>query len=137
MVLRVLVVDDEAMIRKLLRQALEDSGHRVAEAENAEAGLGALHAAAYDLVITDIVMPGMNGLELLGIAKRLWPDLPVIVISGGGRFGDDDHLQNALNLGAAATINKPFRLHQVRAAIEQARTAGAEGKTACGRAFAC
>lgn len=135
--LRVLVIDDEPLIRKLLRQALEESGHWVAEAENAEAGLDALHTAAHDLVITDIVMPGMNGLELLGIAKRLWPDIPVIVISGGGRLGDDDHLQNALNLGAAAAIRKPFRLREVRDAIEQTRNAAAEREPGGSRALAC
>lgn len=135
--MRVLVVDDEAMIRKLLRTALEESGHRVDEAENGHAGIGALQAAAYDLVITDIAMPEMDGIELIAIAKRQWPHIPLVAMSGGGRIGGDDHLQNALDLGAAVALGKPFRLREVRAAIESACTAAAEHGRAPGCSPAC
>ena len=77
--MRILVVDDEAMIRKLLRQALEDSAHRVDEAESGEAGIGALQAGDYDLVITDMVMPGMGGIELIGILQGANPLTPALL----------------------------------------------------------
>lgn len=134
--MRILVVDDEAMIRKLLRQALEDSAHRVDEAESGEAGIGALQAGDYDLVITDMVMPGMGGIELIGIVTRVWPHIPVIAMSGGGRLGDEDHLQSAADLGAAATVSKPFRLRDVRAAIERVRGGAAKKDDACGCSLA-
>ena len=135
--MRILVVDDEAMIRKLLRQALEDSAHRVDEAESGEAGIGALQAGDYDLVITDMVMPGMGGIELIGIVTRVWPHIPVIAMSGGGRTGSEDHLQNALDLGAAAAVSKPFRLRDVLAAIERTRDLAVEEGDVGGGCLVC
>lgn len=119
--LRVLVIEDEAMIRRLIRQSLEQSGYHVDEAANGRVGLKALHAAAYDLVITDIVMPEVDGLEVLSTIGRLWPATPVLATSGGGRLGDPDILQAARDLGAAATLLKPFTLRVLRAAIDLAR----------------
>lgn len=136
-VLRILLVDDEAMIRRFLRHALEQSGYRVDEAESGETGLDALHAVSYDLVITDIVMPGMSGVELVETSRRTWPQIPVIVMSGGGRLGDDDHLQTALDLGAAAAVNKPFRLRELQNVIESVLSAAVEDEDARTCTVAC
>lgn len=116
--LRVLVIEDEAMIRQLIRQTVEQSGHRVEEAANGRIGLQSLHQAEFDLVITDLVMPETDGLEVLGVIKRQWPELPVIAMSGGGRLGDGDNLQAARDLGAAATLAKPFTLRELRQMVE-------------------
>ncbi len=130
--LRVLVIEDEAMIRRLIRQSLEQSGYHVDEAANGRVGLQALHAAAYDLVITDIVMPEMDGLEVVSIVKRQWPETPVIVMSGGGRLGDADNLETARDLGAAATLAKPFNQRTLHVAVNSAL-----GKPTCCTAEAC
>lgn len=118
--LRVLVIDDEAAIRKLVRQALEQFGHHVDDVENGRLGIELLHAVRYDLVITDIVMPEMEGIEVISIIRRHWPDVPVIAMSGGGRCGDADDLQTALELGAASVLNKPFTMLQLREAVKRA-----------------
>lgn len=130
--LRVLVIDDEAMIRRLLRNVLEQSGYHVEEAGNGRSGLEKLAAATYDLVITDLVMPETDGLEVVSAASKRWPDVPVIVISGGGRLGNDDNLPVALRLGAAAAIHKPFTMRELMAAIESALD-----KAEAGRSLAC
>ncbi len=130
--LRVLVIDDEAMIRRLLRNVLEQSSYHVDEAENGRLGLEKLATATYDLVITDLDMPETDGLEVVSTVSKRWPDVPVIVISGGGRLGSDDNLPVAVRLGAVAAIHKPFTMRQLTAAIESARA------KACGdSAFAC
>lgn len=117
--LRVLVIEDEPMILRLIQQALEQSGYEVDEAANGRVGLQALHLAEYDLVITDLVMPEMDGLAVLGAIARNWPGLPVIAMSGGGRLGDGDNLQTARDLGAAAALAKPFTLHESRKMVEE------------------
>ncbi|HNB28254.1 MAG TPA: response regulator [Alphaproteobacteria bacterium] len=125
--LRILLIDDEDAVRRVIQRMLETLGHRVDEAESGRGGLLALHEASYDLVITDIVMPGMEGTEVVSIVKRQWPQVPVIAMSGGGHIGDPDNLRTARELGAAATLQKPFRMQGLRAAIDQAR-----GKADCG-----
>lgn len=130
--LRVLVVDDEAAIRKLVRQVLEQSGHHVDDFENGRLGIEALHAVRYDLVITDLVMPEMEGIELISIIKRRWPHVPVIAMSGGGRVDDGDGLEIALELGAAVVLAKPFALDELRQAVKAACR-----KTDCNCAVAC
>ncbi len=122
---RILLIDDEDAVRGVIRQMLETLGHRVDEAATGRGGILALHEAAYDLVITDIVMPETAGTEVVSIVKRQWPHIPVIAISGGGLIGDPDNLRTARELGAAATLQKPFRMQGLRAAIAQAR-AGAD-----------
>lgn len=119
-VLRVLVIDDEDMIRKLMRYFLEQAGHRVTEARNGRLGIEKLHAEDFDVVITDMVMPEMEGLEVISIVKRNWPDIPVVAISGGSRTGDADTLEIARELGATVVLPKPFGLRDLMAAVETA-----------------
>lgn len=118
--LKVLVIDDEAMVRKIVRKMLERSGHKVVEAENGKLGIGLLTSDAFDLVITDIIMPEMEGIETLINVKRQRPDTQVIAMSGGGRTGNVDFLQTAQKLGAAAILHKPFTMNSLSAAVEEA-----------------
>jgi len=79
----ILVIDDQEPIRVLLRTALEEAGHEILEASNGRLGLALYRASAADLIITDIVMPEMDGLEMMVDLTRSFLNVKVIVISGG------------------------------------------------------
>ncbi|QEX21180.1 hypothetical protein FRZ61_11020 [Hypericibacter adhaerens] len=106
---RILVIDDEETVRGLIRQILAQAGHEVEEAENGAAGLAAMRLQAAELVITDIIMPEMEGVETVLALRKEFPDTPVIAMSGGGRTANFDFLATAKKLGAARVLQKPFR----------------------------
>jgi two-component system response regulator FlrC len=112
--LRVLVVDDDDEMRSLLRRSLEFDGHHVTERDRGTQVLKALREAPFDLVILDNRMPGLNGLELLPALRREFPYVPVLLVTA---FGGRQVASNALRLGAASYLEKPFRLGQLRDAI--------------------
>lgn len=105
---RVLVIDDEEPIRQLLRETLEDAGYQVWEAPTGIEGLRQVRAQPIDLVITDILMSDMDGLEMVGMLHRDFPGIRIIAISGGSK--DLDYCAVAKMLGAHETIPKPFAL---------------------------
>jgi DNA-binding NtrC family response regulator len=106
----VLVVDDEANIRRALRNSLEPEGYAVLDAETAERALEVLAAEPVDLAILDIRLPGMDGLTLLGKARELWRDVPVIMISGDA---DTSDVVEAMRRGADDFLAKPFDHHRI------------------------
>lgn len=116
---RIVVVDDEAAIRALLRTMLEEAGHDVELASSGREAVHVLSERPADMVITDIVMPDMEGLELIRRLVRMFPDLAIIAISGAGRAGPVDYLQMATLLGAQRTFAKPFRLNRLMTAVEE------------------
>lgn len=116
---RILIIDDEALVRYTIRDALGEAGHEVSEAENGEVGLARLAAAPVDLVITDILMPEKEGLATIGEIKARWPALPVIAISGGGRVGKSGFAEAATALGADAALAKPFTAAELLAAVRE------------------
>lgn len=113
----ILVIDDEPEIRTLLRAVLASAGHTVIEATNGREGLVLYRQQAADLVITDIQMPELNGLDLILELTREFLNVKVIAISGvqGEATGA---LAVAKLLGARQTLRKPFSLETVRAAVE-------------------
>jgi DNA-binding NtrC family response regulator len=113
---RILVIDDKENIRKLLRTSLETDGYDVEEAEDGIAGVARFRDAIHDLVITDVKMPGMSGLEALEAIKEINPDTAVIVITA---FADMDDAIAALKQGAADYLRKPFKLEEIRSAVEK------------------
>ncbi len=115
---RILVIDDEEIIRRVLRQALEISGYDVDEAPNGEEGLDRYRQAPADLIITDILMPEKEGLETIMELRREAPEAKIIAISGGGQSGLD-FLQVAERLGAKRAFQKPFRMHEILAAVQE------------------
>ena len=117
--LRVLVIDDEAMVRKIVRKMLERSGHTVVEAENGKLGIEQLKSATFDLVITDIIMPEMEGVETVIALKKDFPKVAIIAMSGGGRGANYDFLDAARKLGAAKALRKPFTRHELLEAVEE------------------
>lgn len=105
--LRILVVDDEEPIRRLVERMLATSGHEVTVASNGVKALRQLDAASFDLVITDLVMPELEGLQLLRELRARHSPPKVIAMSSGGR-GGANYLEMAASLGASATLPKPF-----------------------------
>lgn len=112
----ILVVDDDATIRDMLYDLFEEN-HRCHLAETAEQALSFLETERYDVILTDISMPGLSGLELLSHMRHTQPDTPVIVITG---IQDQAHAQGLLKLGAFHYLLKPFRLEVVEASVEKA-----------------
>jgi excisionase family DNA binding protein len=114
---RVLVVDDEASIRDLLSKTLGLAEYEVDTAADASTALGRVRSAAYDLLITDLKMPGMDGVTLIRQVKRIRAELPVIIITG---FSTESSAIEAVNLGVAGYLRKPFRVPEVLAAAAKA-----------------
>ena len=118
--LAILVVDDHAIMREVVCEMLEDAGHQVRFAADGHEALRKLSCARFDVLVTDIVMPGMDGIELIGEVRRRYPDIRIIAMSGGGeRFPTHDGLTIARRLGAGVTLNKPFLAEQLIDAVEQ------------------
>ncbi len=114
---RILVVDDEPSIRTVLKAHLSREGHDVSTASDGAEAVSALTGAPFDLVISDLKMPGMSGLELLAWCTREQPGLPVVLITAHGTV---DTAVEALKLGAQDFITKPFDLEELRLAVEKA-----------------
>lgn len=113
---RVLLVDDDETIRDTLYELLSE--HYICQtAETAEKAFARLEADEYDVVLTDISMPGLSGLELLGHVRQKFPDTPVIIISG---IGDQEHAQGLIRLGAFDFLLKPFSLEVVEKSVARA-----------------
>jgi len=113
---RILVVDDEPMMTQLLQRCLEDKGYRISTAADGREALGLLKADDYDLLITDVRMPRLDGLQLLKAAKDLFPRLPVIFISG---YGEAETVVAALKAGAENFLAKPLDLETLERVVEQ------------------
>lgn len=116
----VLVVDDEELYRRSLGRILSRAGHQFSEARDATEALALLAQGGLDLVIADLRMPGLNGLELIRQIHEIDPDLPCIVVTG---FGSAESSIEALRAGAFWYLEKPFdqgHLDVVRRLVEQA-----------------
>jgi YesN/AraC family two-component response regulator len=111
----ILVIDDEAPVRTLLRTALEKAGHEVVEAANGRMGLELYRQKATDMVITDILMPELNGLDMILELTREFLNVKVIAISG--LQGEENVLDVATLLGARHTFNKPLDMQQLLTAV--------------------
>jgi excisionase family DNA binding protein len=114
---RVLVVDDEASIRDLLAKTLALAEYDVDLAPDGRTALERLRIIPYDLLITDLKMPGVDGLAVIREARRLKADIPVIIITG---FSTEASAIEAVNLGVSGYLTKPFRVPRVLAAAAKA-----------------
>ena len=114
---RILLVDDNAPLRAAMALGLARGGHSIQTAEDGAAGLRALAAEVFDVVVTDLLMPERDGLELIKEAHALQPQLRIIAISGGGRLRPDAYLPTAKLFGARRVLMKPFELDELMHAI--------------------
>ena len=112
----ILIVDDDAAVRDVLYDLLCDE-HLCHSASTAEQALAFIREQPYDVVLTDISMPGLSGVELLGHLRQTQPDTSVIVISG---IGDSTHAEGLRRLGAFDFIYKPFQLETVEESVARA-----------------
>ena len=116
---RIIVIDDNDPARGTMRRVLEKAGHQVLEANDGEAGLKLLAETGVTLVITDIFMPGQDGIVTLRRIKKEFPGVRVIAVSGGDATGRIDLRRDAELLGAARTLRKPFAPAELRRAVEE------------------
>ncbi|MDZ7723782.1 MAG: sigma-54 dependent transcriptional regulator [candidate division KSB1 bacterium] len=112
----ILVVDDEAVQRETLSGFLENQGHQVLTAVNGEKAIETVQAETVDLVITDMRMPGLSGLDLLKQTKQINPDIEVIVITA---YGSVENATRAMKTGAADFITKPIDLDQLKITVDK------------------
>jgi DNA-binding response OmpR family regulator len=104
----ILVIDDDDTVRLSVKLALEDAQHHVVDAADGIAGMALFRQQPTDLVVTDIFMPGKEGLETIDEIKRVRPATKIIAISGGGRVAPDHYLEIAICVGADRSLRKPF-----------------------------
>ena len=124
----ILVIDDDQAVRMTIKLVLERDGHAVALASDGRAGMKAIAAGGVDLLIVDIFMPGMDGIETIREVRKHQPDLPAIVISGTSLEGPrgrapglqaPDFLAMAVKLGAVRSLQKPFKPRDIIEAVRQ------------------
>lgn len=116
---RILVIDDQEPIRRILRRALENDGHVVFEASDGEMGMRLLRVEPAELVITDIFMPGQDGILTLRQIRKEFPNVKVIAMSGGDATGQLDLREGAEALGAVRSLPKPFTAREVQALVRE------------------
>src|SRR5690606_235268 len=111
--IRVLVVDDDRLVRRFMAEPLRSLGYQVTEAADGNAALEQLRTDAYDLLIVDFAMPGMNGVEVARVGRELRPSLRTLIVSG---YADTNALENAI--GAQPQLRKPFNVAELQAAVK-------------------
>ena len=114
----ILVIDDDDQMLNMLRLILERSGHVVLTAASGRQGLQACRKESVDLVITDVIMPDVEGLEVIMGLKREFPGMKIIAISGGGRGTSGTYLAVAEKFGAHRTLSKPFGREELLESVQ-------------------
>lgn len=126
---RILIVDDESGVRDALAMLLRREGYRVVAAESGHIAVEAIEAFTFGLIIVDIFMPGMNGLETIKVFRTEAPEVPIIAMSGyaaGSGFVDNDFFRTAMDFGATCCLRKPFAREQLLDAIAFCRASKPE-----------
>lgn len=124
---RVLLIDDDSTVRRGIRRVLEVEGHEVMEAEDGRCLRTLDPGTRLDLVITDINMPEVDGIEVITMLAERDPPPPVIAVSGGGRMPKEVLLSNAGLLGAVRTLAKPFDVAVLVSTLREVLDGGASG----------
>jgi DNA-binding NtrC family response regulator len=113
---RILIVDDEEDLRNLLSQYLSTTGYDIHSAEDGEKAIEALYANTFDVVLLDIQMPKVGGIEVLKYISQHTPQTKVIILTG---YGDLKNAMEARQYGASDFINKPYKLEDILSTIER------------------
>lgn len=114
----ILIVDDNTDFCTVLETHLQAAGHRAPVTHSARMALALLEDGGIDVVLTDILMPEVDGIELLRAVKQRWPGLPVVAMSGGGQIAARDLLDMINHLGADHVLQKPVRRADLLAAVD-------------------
>ncbi len=123
---KILLIDDEPDLLAAMAETLNSASHDVTPVSDGHLVLANYTGLDFDLVVTDIIMPGVEGLEILKHLRRTNPNFKAIAISGGGRIEPSFHLRLAKQLGASETLKKPFRLKALVESVERALEDGNE-----------
>lgn len=115
--LRIMVIDDEPIVGKRLKRTLEKAGYDVETFTKSSAAIEAIKKTAFDIIVTDLKMEGIDGIDILETAKRKNPDTQVIIITGYSRRYT---AADAINKGALDFITKPFKIDDLKQAIKRA-----------------
>lgn len=114
---RILIIEDNGPLREMLKNALGTEGHSIFEASNGGEGISLFERQEFDLIITDIIMPGRWGIEIIVKIKQTRPKAKILAISGAGRGRSEELLKAAWNVGANAVLTKPFTIKDLRQTI--------------------
>ena len=115
---RVLVVEDESRLREMLQRAIRDMGFEIQTVSTAETGMRLLEEKVIDILIVDLNLPGMGGMDMLELVHRRWPDIQPIVLTG---FGDLQSAKRAMHMDAVDFLTKPCALGDLEVSLERAR----------------
>ena len=116
---QILIIDDDAQLLAMLRQTLEREGYEVMEASNGKEGLRQYRENPTDLIITDLIMPEKEGIEIIVELRRDFPDVKIIAISGGGRVDPGQYLSIAKSFGVQYTFAKPVERKKLLNAVRE------------------
>ncbi len=116
---RILVIDDALQIRELLKTVLELEGYDVTITKDGDEGVEAFRKNPADLIITDMIMPTKEGLEIIQELVDEYKNIKIIAMSGGGNIGPDSYLKAAELFGAAKTFQKPFNIDELKETVKE------------------
>ncbi|MBV9510014.1 MAG: response regulator [Caulobacteraceae bacterium] len=121
---KLLVIDDDAALRRMMKSVLTRAGHEVIEATDGVDGMAKFRAEAPDLIVSDIMMPHRDGIETIQTIRDINAAVAVVAISGGGLRAGELYLSIAKELGADVVLQKPFRAAELAKAVETALGSG-------------
>ncbi len=116
----ILIVDDDAELRDVMQRVLAMRGYRVTAAANGVEASRAVANTAFDLVITDLIMPERDGVEVINDLRARHPEMRILAMSGGGHISRNQYLRIAKGLGAHSLLEKPFTNDELLGAIKTA-----------------
>jgi DNA-binding NtrC family response regulator len=116
---KILMIDDEAIVRLVVSAMLRRFGHEVSTASDGEEGIKLFRQQHFDMVVTDVRMPGLNGPEVIKILRRLRPGIRVILIGGGGSIPPDATEAFAQEVGADRALQKPFGVQELNGVVSE------------------
>jgi len=116
---RILIIDDDEQIVDMLSQTLEREGYDIATASDGDEGLDRFRENPADLIITDLIMPEKEGIEIIIELRATYPNIKIIAISGGARTAPEEYLALAKGLGAQHTFTKPVNRDELLSAIHE------------------
>ena len=114
----IVIVEDDVALCETMKLRLEHAGYQTRTASDGKAGIELITNNKPDLVITDIIMPEIEGLEFIRMIREVYADLPIIAVSGGGRMNPDGYLKAALGFGATKLLPKPFTNDELIEAVQ-------------------
>jgi CheY-like chemotaxis protein len=118
-VAKILVIDDDDSVRAVLTYILKEAGHQIVEASNGRKGLDLAKVEPFDLVITDLVMPDVDGLQAIRELRQSNENIKIVAMSGGGLNKPGFYLNVAEKLGANAALSKPFSRSELLLTVDQ------------------